>query len=70
MTAKELKDEAKWVGYPEQSTEEVTEYIFTEEEMAIFWSKLCEEQRHKCAHRANGLPSYEYIYNTPEPEFE
>ena len=38
--------------------------------MKDYARKKCEEQRHKCAHRANGLPSYEYIYNTPEPEFE
>ena len=70
MTAKELKDEAKWVGYPEQSTEEVTEYIFTEEEMAIFWSQLCKEQRELCAIECGHPQGNEQVKLAPEPTFD
>ena len=47
MKAKELKDKAFCEGFYENN-EYVNLYVFTEEEMAIFWSQICKEQREIC----------------------
>ena len=44
MKAKELKD-SKYFEHAVNGDVVSEGYLFTEEEMAIFWSQLCKEQR-------------------------
>ena len=73
MTTKELKDEAYCEGFDNESEQPIDLYVFTPEEMAIFWSQLCKEQRKLCemawAFSEPGEEMYD-ILEAPEPTFE
>ena len=78
MTAKELKDKARREVHPHHTY--IEKYVFSREEMAIFWSQLCEEQRKICSntdrrkhmayHKMAEWAIKDNIRNAPEPEFE
>lgn len=75
MKAKELKD-SKYFCHSENGEVVSEGYLFTEEEMAIFWSQLCKEQRELCRKKFNHLGTYhgtvvwDKIDKTTEPEFD
>ena len=71
MKAKELKEKAFCEGFYENN-EHVNLYVFTEEEMAIFWSQLCKEQRIICNWEIPPLQDdiAENVLNAPEPDIE
>ena len=73
MKAKELKDD-KYFQHSVDGEVLSEGYLFTKEEMAIFWSQLCKEQRELCLHSFEEVGHYpnadESILTAPEPEIE
>ena len=77
MKAKELKDE-KYFQHAVNGEVISEGYLFSEEEMSIFWSQLCKEQRRICgAIQSNENPFVsqrsrlmDVIINAPEPEID
>ena len=78
MKAKELKDKARKTARYGKHT--LVKYVFTEEEMAIFWSQLCAEQREICSKSVSEITGTNYneqlqwqkqiVKHAPEPEIE
>ena len=72
MKAKELKNKAQRIAILKKGNLE--RYVFTKEEMSIFWSQLCKEQRELCSVLAykNNHGKYDEagIENAPEPDIE
>ena len=80
MKAKELKDRSFVTNKNYAGDQIVGKYVFTEEEMAIFWSQLCKEQRELCQHSLTEITGNSWkdilswqkqlIKHAPEPDIE